>query len=151
VKPYKLLIIDKEQAIVDILKRGLERTGCTVDGFTDSRQAIIHFKPNYYDAVITNICNPSMKGIELARHIWEIDPNAQVCFMSALDFLEDELRAVVPPLKSSCFLRQPFSMTTLLEHIEMHVKARSWQHRIAHQFMATYIARFVHVHFSRMK
>lgn len=54
----RLLIVEDEPDIAQILKSGLERVGYQVDAFTDPREALSQFKADYYDLFLLDIRMP---------------------------------------------------------------------------------------------
>ncbi len=70
----KILLVDDEQAIVDIGKQMLERLGYTVSTRTSGVEALALFKtqPEKYDLVITDLTMPNMTGEVLAKEILKI-------------------------------------------------------------------------------
>jgi DNA-binding response OmpR family regulator len=118
---HKLLLIDDERDTTNVLKRGLEQAGFSVDVYNDSRQALANFKPKYYDRIVTDIRMPAMNGFELARAIWSIDSDADVCFLTAFEINEIEARKVFSNLKSHCFVKKPIAPSALAAHLFNHL------------------------------
>ena len=54
----RMAIVDDEPGITNVLKKGLERYGFTVDTFNDSQAALASFQPMYYDLMIIDIRMP---------------------------------------------------------------------------------------------
>jgi len=124
-KQLKLMLVDDEADIISVMKAGLEQHGFVVDAFTDPKQAVEHFKPNYYDRIITDIRMPGISGFELARECWAIDSDAQVCFLSSFEINADEARKTMPSLKSDCFVKKPITPSTLAKHLKTHLDGHS--------------------------
>jgi DNA-binding response OmpR family regulator len=99
------------------MKIGLEKAGYSVDVYNDPKTALDNFKSNSYDRIIADIRMPSMNGFELARKIWAIDSNADVCFLS-LEIHENEAKKVFSNHKNHCFLKKPVTPSQLVKHIE---------------------------------
>jgi len=116
----RLMLVDDEPDIIKVMKSGLEANGFVVDAFTDPKQALEHFKPNYYTRVITDIRMPSMTGFELARELWAKDENTDICFLSSFEIYADEARKVMPSLRSECFVKKPIAPSALAQHIKAH-------------------------------
>jgi len=114
------MLIDDEQDIGRVLQIGLEKAGYVVDTFNDPKIALENFKPSYYDRIITDIRMPNMNGFELARKIWAIDPNADICFLTAFEIHESEAKKVFSSHKNHCFVTKPVTTSQLLKHIQEH-------------------------------
>jgi DNA-binding response OmpR family regulator len=106
-KSLRILLVDDEPDIVAVLKQGLKIKGFEVDGFTDPRMAMEHFKPDYYDFIICDIKMPNMTGFQLVRKLREQDTRARVYFLSAFDIYEKEAKTVFPTLGSKSFIKKP--------------------------------------------
>lgn len=79
----QILLIEDEQRIAELIKRGLEEQGYAVtvafDGLTGKKLAI----GNQYDIIITDIILPSINGIDLCKQIRNVKPDVpinMVCF-----------------------------------------------------------------------
>ena len=116
----RILIVDDDQDITNVLKRGLESNGFTVDVFTRPTEALAKFDPTKYDSVVLDIKMPEMNGFQLARELWRRKEDLQVCFLSAFDINESEAKATLPNLKSHCFLTKPLLPSELAIHIQTH-------------------------------
>lgn len=118
----RILLVDDEPDITAVLKTGLERLhGYSVDAFNDPDQALSQFKPTHYHAILLDIRMPNMTGFELARAMWERDPVARVCFMTAFEIYQQEAQKVFRDFKQHCFIKKPMSAKALAEHIEEHL------------------------------
>jgi DNA-binding response OmpR family regulator len=113
----RILIVDDEKDIVTVLRRGLERNGFKVDGFTDPKEALANFKKEHYKLVILDIKMPNMNGFELSRELAKIDEEAKIGFMSAFEINLDEARVVFPTLKALFFIRKPISIQKIVHQI----------------------------------
>jgi hypothetical protein len=65
-----------------------------------------------------------MNGFELARRIWSIDANADVCFLTSLEIHESEAKKVFSSLKNHCFVKKPVTASLLAKHLEDHSAAQ---------------------------
>ena len=74
----RILFVDDEQAIVDLVEEMLTSLGYRMDVFTSSLQAWEAYRlhPENYDLVITDWNMPEINGPELIRRIKEIRPRA---------------------------------------------------------------------------
>jgi DNA-binding response OmpR family regulator len=123
----RILIVDDDRCITDTIKAGLKHSGCEVDAFTQSMDALSDYKPNYYAGIILAVRMPKMSGFELARNIWKQEPNAKVCFLSAFEINEKEAKWLFPHLKSWCFLTKPVTVAHVLSHLEKKHEIRPWK------------------------
>jgi len=72
----RILVVDDEPMLVEIMARNLEYHGYTVTGSTDSRKALdmVRAEPNRFDLIISDQTMPGLTGTELAKAALEIVP-----------------------------------------------------------------------------
>jgi DNA-binding response OmpR family regulator len=61
----RILIVDDEPDIAQVLKMGLEDNGFAVDAYNDPLDAISNFEVGSYDLLLIDIKMPKMNGFEL--------------------------------------------------------------------------------------
>ena len=96
-KPHAspILLVDDEPAVLESIKRILQRLGYPVKAFSDplaARQALESGEPVHL--VITDKEMPGMSGIELARHALEADPNTVVIVITGQGDVESAAEAL---------------------------------------------------------
>ena len=69
----RVLIVDDEPAIVDLLRDILATAGVEVDAAYDATQALELIRENIYDAAFLDFNLPDMNGIMLHRQIRQVD------------------------------------------------------------------------------
>jgi len=109
----RLLVVDDEPSIVQLMRRGLSRLGYTIESFTASIEAREAFDrdPDRYDLVLTDFSMPKLTGLALAHHIRSIRPNLPILVMSGLGEACDPTALEtlgIPPL-----IRKPLSLARL--------------------------------------
>jgi len=65
----KILVIDDEAAIVDIVQQALDMYGHNVETATNGREGIAKFDSDCFDLVITDICMPEIDGNGVVQYI----------------------------------------------------------------------------------
>jgi DNA-binding response OmpR family regulator len=122
-KEARILIVDDEQDITSILKKGLEKYGYEIDVFNDPLLALSSFRAGLYDLVLLDIRMPKMDGFELYQRITQLDSKTKVCFMTAFEVYYDALKELFPDsYESLCFIRKPIAIQDFVKRIskEMH-------------------------------
>ena len=113
----RIMIVDDEENIMMVLKRGIEKHGFRVSAFTDPLLALSNFEKDLYDLVLLDIKMPKMEGFELYQNIHKIDKEVKVCFMTAFEVYYDALKELFPDSYSSlCFIRKPFAIEEFAEN-----------------------------------
>jgi PAS domain S-box-containing protein len=75
--PRRLLIVDDEPGIVDVLKQALDEKGFQTDSACNGTEALSRLASNEYDMIISDICMPEMSGEKLHAAISERYPHLQ--------------------------------------------------------------------------
>ncbi|MBM0104934.1 PAS domain-containing protein [Steroidobacter sp. S1-65] len=80
----RILYIDDEEQLVFLTQRLLERRGYRVIGHTSAEQALSAFRddPTAFDLIITDSNMPGVSGVDLARQVLDIRPDADVVLTS---------------------------------------------------------------------
>jgi two-component system, OmpR family, response regulator ChvI len=109
----RILIVDDEPDIAQVLMMGLEKNGFAVDTYNDPLNVISNFKADSYDLLLIDIKMPKMNGFELYNKLHQIDEKAKICFITAYELYYDEFQRMFPKIKVECFIRKPVSINNL--------------------------------------
>jgi two-component system, cell cycle sensor histidine kinase and response regulator CckA len=110
----RILFIDDEEAIAELGRKLLGRSGCRVSAYSDSREAWEAFaaQPGAFDLVVTDQIMPHLTGTELARNILALRPGLPVVLIYR--FCRDAGRRAGPghrhpgsPAETACRRRAP--------------------------------------------
>jgi len=76
----RVMVVDDESMIVDVMVRGLEKAGYSVLGFTDGLEALNVFnrEPEAVDLVVTDQNMPGITGLELATSLLSSRPDLPI-------------------------------------------------------------------------
>jgi two-component system cell cycle sensor histidine kinase/response regulator CckA len=115
----RLLIVDDDSEIVQVLKSGLQKNGFLVDAFTNPEEALQSFKSNAekFCLVVSDIRMPALSGIQLARKVKEINPNVKVVLMTAFEIRGNEFSKVFPSMHVDGFVQKPIGISDLTNKI----------------------------------
>ena len=113
----RIMLLDDEPDIVAVFRKGLESKGFEVDVFIDPEEALVQFKPNYYDWIVTDIKMPKINGFQFYRKIKELDNKVRVIFLTAFDIFEQEAKIVFPDIEPTSFMKKPVSIDDLAKRL----------------------------------
>ncbi len=78
----KILIVDDDQMLRDVLQEFLEGIGYECDQAQDAEEALKVFSPDKYKLLIVDRVMPSMDGIELMQTIKQEHPEQKIIIMT---------------------------------------------------------------------
>jgi response regulator RpfG family c-di-GMP phosphodiesterase len=112
----RMLIVDDETYIQDILQNTLENAGyqCTVAG--SSEDALEELAAQSFDVVFADIRLPGMPGTELLEKIRELHPAVVVVMITALDSSETAVESMRKGAYD--YLIKPFNLNHILIAVE---------------------------------
>lgn len=109
---------------------GLEDGDKTIQVFSYDNpvNALLDFKPNFYDLLLIDVNMPLMDGFELCQKLLQKDINIKVCFMTSGEINMDAVREI-HPLKSieqtkgtDCFIKKPITTNALVKRIRTELE-----------------------------
>lgn len=112
--PPKILVVDDEPELVDLLRDWLEEDGNTVYTATDTGEALQLFYQNHPDLTITDLRMPGMDGFQLISRFREMS-NAHVIVLTALGSEENLVRGL--GLGADDYLVKPVPRRALLARV----------------------------------
>jgi signal transduction histidine kinase/ActR/RegA family two-component response regulator len=78
----RMLVVDDEECVRDLLRELLESEGCTVSIAAGGREALALFESREFDAVFTDVGMPGMSGWELARAIRQLSKGTPIAVIT---------------------------------------------------------------------
>jgi DNA-binding response OmpR family regulator len=117
-KKFKIMIVDDEEDIAQILSQSLQQYGFEATYFTDPQKALSEFKPSY-DLLLLDIRMPGLSGFELCHEIKKKDADVKVCFLTAFEEYRDKFKEQFPELDEiKCYIKKPVAIGELVKRIE---------------------------------
>jgi two-component system response regulator ChvI len=115
----RVLIIDDEPDIILTLRMALEQNGFITDSYSDSILAYKNFRAGVYDLVLLDIKMPNVDGFQLYQKIKRTDSRVKICFLTASEFYDEEIRKEqgFDGFNKELFLRKPVEIACLIDTI----------------------------------
>jgi len=112
----KILVVDDEAPIRDMLQRGLiQRGGFSVEVAQNGIEAIEKIEKDVFDLVLTDLMMPEMGGLELLKTIKGTRPEVMVILMTAYGSIETAVEAM--RIGADDYITKPVDFNELLIHI----------------------------------
>ncbi|MBF0321026.1 MAG: sigma-54-dependent Fis family transcriptional regulator [Nitrospirae bacterium] len=104
----KILIVEDEKSMNDILKLLLEGEGYNVTSAYDGKEGLDCLKKDIFDIVITDVRMPVGSGYEVLKGVKELSPETIVLMITAFGTTEDAIEA----MKSGAYdyINKPFKI-----------------------------------------
>ena len=116
---YKILIVDDEERIRDIIKEYLDFEGYTYDEASDGMEAIEKIKNNEYNVVVLDIMMPKIDGFTVVREVRKFS-QVPVIMLSARGEEYDKLFGFEMGVDD--YITKPFSPKELVARIKAVLK-----------------------------
>ena len=111
----KILVVEDEKGMAQVLRRGLEEESHVVSLAHDGVSALSLAQNAPYDLVLLDVMLPGINGLQVARKLREARENIPILMLTARDSVPD----IVKGLDSGAddYLTKPFSFAILLARI----------------------------------
>ena len=103
---WRVLIVDDEQSICDVLSISLKKEGYVVAAETNPRKALERLKRETFDLVLQDLKMPEMDGIDLLREIKKLREETVVIIMTAYTTWDRAVEAM--RLGAYDYIKKPF-------------------------------------------
>mgnify|MGYP002619556506 CR=1 FL=1 len=116
----KILIIEDDKRLAELIKRGLEEDGYVItlayDGETGKKLALQHD----FSLIISDIILPGIKGIEVCRSIRALKPGLPILMLTALGATDDKVEGF--DAGADDYLVKPFEFRELRVRVRALIK-----------------------------
>lgn len=117
---YKILVVDDEFRIRQIIRKYAEFEGYEVDEAVDGMQAIQVCRKEKFDLIIMDVMMPELDGFSACREIKKFEPNTPIIMLSARGEEYDKIHGF--ELGSDDYVVKPFSPKELMMRVNAVMK-----------------------------
>jgi type IV pilus assembly protein PilB len=89
----KILVVDDEESIRDIVTQFFEQSGCRVSSAGDGQEGIDRATQSPFDLIFLDLNMPNVTGMEALPKLREVNPNARIVIMTAFASYESKVEA----------------------------------------------------------
>ncbi|MDH3347617.1 MAG: response regulator transcription factor [Desulfobulbaceae bacterium] len=111
----KILIVEDEQRLATLLKKGFEENSFVVDLCFDGEEGLYMVETFPYDAVILDVMIPKIDGFTLLRTLREKQINVPILMLTAMGEVENRVKGLTSGADD--YLPKPFDFTELLARL----------------------------------
>ena len=128
----KILIVEDEIDLIQVVKTFLEQEKFIVETARDFESGLAKLANYTYDCVILDIMLPGGSGMELLKEIRALGKGESVIIVSAKDSLEDKIQGL--ELGADDYLSKPFHLLELLARIKTIIRRSNQEGESVVQF-----------------
>ncbi|MDM8515723.1 response regulator [Desulfobacterales bacterium HSG16] len=120
----RILLVDDEKAICNMIRQSLERLGYQVTAYNSSSQALSEFKnhPEDFDILLTDMTMPEMTGLDLSREVMRIRPDLPIVLLTGYSHQITKEKAMELGIRH--FIMKPIPRKKLAEVIEQTLRKK---------------------------
>ncbi len=118
----KIMIVDNEMEIIQLMKLYLSREGYEVVWTTESTKAAALAQETKPDLILLDVVMPGLSGIELCGKIRE-QSDVPILFVSCRDQEMDKVLGL--SIGGDDYITKPFSPTELVARVKAHLRRRN--------------------------
>jgi excisionase family DNA binding protein len=112
VEPQRILVVDDEESIRELLSKALALAEYEVDTVPDGRQAIERLRLGHYDLLITDLKMPGIDGLSLIREAKRLSADLPVIIITGYSSESSAIEAL--NLGVAGYLTKPFRVPQVL-------------------------------------
>lgn len=116
----RILIVEDEFNLADVIASRLRKEKYTVDVSTDGDDGSYKAMTNIYDLIILDVMLPYKDGFTILKELKENNIKAQVIMLTAMDGIEDKLNGFKGGADD--YLTKPFHLEELVARVNIKLK-----------------------------
>ena len=117
----RILIIEDETKIAEVIKSRLEEENYIVDTYQDGEEGLDNALTNIYDLIILDVMLPKINGFEILEKIKKEKIEAKVIMLTAKAMLEDKLTGFNSGAND--YITKPFHIDELVARVNVQLRA----------------------------
>src|SRR6201993_504974 len=111
----KLLIVEDEARMADLLRKGLTEEGHMATCASDGAEGLALAKSYEFDVIILDVMMPRLSGYDLAKRLRADKIRTPILMLTARDTVPDVVKGL--DLGADDYLTKPFSFAVLLARL----------------------------------
>ncbi len=117
-KPARIMVVDDEPAILEVVAELLENIGHEVAAFSSGQEAVEYFltAPEAVDLVLLDMVMPQMSGLDVFRAMKAARPSVRAILVTGYSVDEKARALIAEGVKG--YLHKPFKRAELIEKVQ---------------------------------
>jgi two-component system OmpR family response regulator len=113
----RVLVVDDEPSIVDVISMALRHSGFSVEAAQTGGEALSRARAWRPHVMVLDVMLPDMEGFEVARQLSAERAEVPILFLSARDTTEDKIRGLTTG--GDDYVTKPFSLEELIARLRI--------------------------------
>ena len=119
----RILLVEDEENIRDLVKLNLELDEYEVVATDDGRDALKYFKEQHFDLLILDVMLPEINGYQICEQVRLTNMEVPIIFLTAKDAVTDRVAGLRKGADD--YLTKPFNLEELLLRVQNLIKRTS--------------------------
>ncbi len=113
----KILVVEDDAKMAELLRRGLSREGHSVDVAGDGLKGLEKGQSQAFDAIVLDIMLPGLDGVSVARRLRSGGVRSPILMLTARDSASDIVRGL--DVGADDYITKPFSFAVLAARLRV--------------------------------
>jgi DNA-binding response OmpR family regulator len=122
----RLLIVEDDRMLGDLMARALGAAGYRTDWVVTADDALAAVDAQAYDAILLDLGLPQVDGMHVVRQVRQRKNDTPILVVTAQDRLGRKLEGL--DLGADDYIVKPFDLDELLARVRVHVRRRDGRH-----------------------
>ncbi|WP_328513092.1 response regulator transcription factor [Streptomyces mirabilis] len=128
----RVLVMDDDARLVELLQQGLRAEGFAVDAASDGLDGLAKAAADTYDVIILDVMMPGLNGYKVCAHLRSIGDNTPILMLTAKDGDYDEAEGL--ETGADDYLTKPFSFVVLTARLHALIRRARPERQIVQHF-----------------
>ena len=133
----RIIIIDDDKSIRQVLKTILEQEGYTVDTADTGKQAILKTNEKAYNLALIDMRLPDIDGIDLVLKIKDTTPRMRKIIVTGYPTIQNAMEAV--NRQADAFILKPFDVERVLQTIREQLMKQDEEKQFSQEKVTAFI------------
>ena len=133
----RIIIIDDDESIRQVLKTILEEEGYTVDTADTGKEAILKTNEKAYNLALIDMRLPDIEGIDLILKIKDTTPRMRKIIVTGYPTIQNAMEAV--NRQADAFILKPFDVERVLQTIREQLMKQDEEKQFSQEKVAAFI------------
>ncbi|MGH1363591.1 MAG: sigma-54-dependent transcriptional regulator [Calditrichia bacterium] len=125
----RVMVVDDEENIREVLSNYLESLGYEVVTATDGQNALDNFEAGSFDLIVSDLLMPAIDGLELLKQIREKDKDVIFLMITGYPSIETAVEAIKKGAYD--YITKPFHMEDVKLRIERSFEKKNLRDRLS--------------------